>query len=249
MKKFLCLLVSINLFVYSVSQKPLFIAHRQNTLPVLALSLTLGVDAVEFDVQLCKTGEVVVIHPQYSDEKLGVLIAEKTVAELQQITLDGGGQIPTLEQTLDCIDKRVQAVIELKDKAHEVGAPTARIVRHYIQEKGWPHQKFILFSYCFDEVVAAKKELGDLAVAVGLVYDPKKPECSDLTLLCKTADILFMKLQNATPDVVTEIHAAGKKIIVGEADDEQTAKAQLNKGVDGVLSNNPEKAIAAFNKK
>jgi glycerophosphoryl diester phosphodiesterase len=75
---------------------------------------------------------------------------------------------------------------------------------------------------------------------MGLVYDPKKPECSDLAQMSDFADAFFLKIQNATPEIIAALHATQKKVFVSEADDEQTARDQIAKGVDGILSNHPE---------
>jgi glycerophosphoryl diester phosphodiesterase len=112
-------------------EQPLLIGHRRNTVHAVERTLNGGVDGIELDVQRCKTGEVVVVHPQDSDALFeNVPVAEKTFAELQRVELEDREKIPTLEAVLDSVGKNrisrnARVFIELKDKKHAVGALAA----------------------------------------------------------------------------------------------------------------------------
>lgn len=76
----------------SVQKNPLIIGHRgakghiaENTLPSISKAMALGVDGIEIDVFVCKTGELVVFHDKSLDRLTdGVgLIEELTLEEIQ----------------------------------------------------------------------------------------------------------------------------------------------------------------------
>ena len=63
----------------------------ENTLPAFQAGVDAGVDILEFDVQLTKDGEVVVIHDPTVDRTTdgSGKIADKTLAELQELEEKG----------------------------------------------------------------------------------------------------------------------------------------------------------------
>jgi len=79
---------------------------------------------IELDLQLSKDGAALVFH----DYHLGRLtaaegpVAQRTVAEMQEIPLIGGNAgAPTLEAVLALIDGRVPLLIEIKDQDGQMG--------------------------------------------------------------------------------------------------------------------------------
>jgi len=106
------------------------IAHRgasgyapENTMAAFELAVEMGAEAIEFDVQMTKDGEIIVFH----DYVLGRtasgegLIMNKTLSELK--TLDAGSwfsdkfkdeKILTLKEVLEKIPKEIELHIEIK---------------------------------------------------------------------------------------------------------------------------------------
>src|SRR4051812_19850525 len=100
-----------------ISPKPELIGHRgvmaevpQNTLESISRALELGANAIEFDTQITKTGEVVLFHD--SDVKKITRgqaqgpVNSFSLKEIKKLNVHDGFndghfyQIPTLEQTL-----------------------------------------------------------------------------------------------------------------------------------------------------
>ena len=78
----------------------------ENTLASFKKALEIGVDAVELDVRKTKDNQIVVIHD--ADVKRTTngegLVSELTLKEIKNLSADGE-KIPTLEETLDFLDK------------------------------------------------------------------------------------------------------------------------------------------------
>jgi glycerophosphoryl diester phosphodiesterase len=114
---------------------PLIIAHRgdsahrpENTLAAFASALELGADLVEFDVQLSKDGQVLVIHDASLDRTTTGRgkVSELTLAEIRRFSAGyperfgaafAGERVPLLAEVLGFLQGRAQAMIEIKTES------------------------------------------------------------------------------------------------------------------------------------
>lgn len=113
----------------------------ENTLPSFQEALTLNVDMIEFDVHVCKSKEVVVIHNKDTrkiNKKKG-LIKNKKYSELTKLN------IPTLENVLDLIGGQAKVNIELKGK--NTAKPVSEIIKKYIKQKKFESDDFLISSF------------------------------------------------------------------------------------------------------
>ena len=103
--------MSVASFLRSPGCPPLVLGHRgarreapENTLPAFELATAQGAAGVELDVRLDGSGRVIVLHDRTllrvtagrDDRDVEALSAD----QLDQVTLDGGARVPTLEQVL-----------------------------------------------------------------------------------------------------------------------------------------------------
>lgn len=103
--------MSVASFLRSPGCPPLVLGHRgarreapENTLPAFELAMAQGAAGVELDVRLDGSGRVIVLHDRTllrvtagrDDRNVEALSAD----QLDQVTLDGGARVPTLEQVL-----------------------------------------------------------------------------------------------------------------------------------------------------
>src|SRR3989344_4626849 len=125
------------------------IAHRgasghkpENTLAAFAKALEIGVDIIELDVRVCKTGELVVFHDMALERTTNGngLVADTSLEELKKLDAGGGEQVPTLKEVIDLVNKRVVLNIEMKGKG--VVEQLATILKGYLNN-GHPRELFI----------------------------------------------------------------------------------------------------------
>ncbi|MDD5711087.1 MAG: glycerophosphodiester phosphodiesterase family protein [Candidatus Colwellbacteria bacterium] len=130
------------------------IAHRgasgyepENTLRSFSKALELGVDMIEFDVRICKGGDLVVFHDESLDRITNGQghISNLALEDLKKYDVGKGERIPTLSEVLDLIDRRVPVNIELKSKG--TAEPAAIIIGDYIKSKGWSPELFWVSSF------------------------------------------------------------------------------------------------------
>ncbi len=87
----------------------------ENTLASFRKAIEIGVDAIELDVRKTKDGHLIVIHD--ADVKRTTngkgLVSELTLEQIKSFNAGEGERIPTLQEALDFLDKKVKVLIEL----------------------------------------------------------------------------------------------------------------------------------------
>lgn len=126
------------------------IAHRawhdlakgrpENSLAAVRAAVAVGY-GIEIDVQPSSDGVPMVFHDDDLERMTGIkgLIRERTAAELAELRLAGTGEkIPTLDEVLNAVSRRVPLLIEIKDQdgalGHKVGpleVAVAQALRNY----------------------------------------------------------------------------------------------------------------------
>ncbi len=226
-------------------KKLLVIGHRgamghetENTLASVQKALDLGVDMIEIDVFNVASGETVVFHDETLDRlgNAGGKIEEWSYFELRRVILDGGHQIPMLQDVLKLVDNKVRLNIELK------GDGTVNrvnfITEYYIKERGWTLDNFLISSFKWDELREMRKKNPDIPIAILTEKDPLGAISIAKELNAEAINPNFKML---TPENSLAIQEAGFKIYpwtVNEPEDIMTMKSL---GVDGIITNFPER--------
>lgn len=123
------------------------IAHRgasgtrpENTLASFREAVALGADMIELDVQLCRDGEVVVLHDDTLDRTTngGGFVRDHTLADLRRLDAGAwfgapyaGERVPTLEEVLRAV--RLPINVELKQGG---GTGLEEVTLARVQEAG-----------------------------------------------------------------------------------------------------------------
>jgi glycerophosphoryl diester phosphodiesterase len=203
----------------------------ENTLRSFTKAIELGVDAVELDVRRAREGEVVVIHDAKVDKTTNGkgLVSDLTVNEIKQLVTDKGERIPTLDEALDFLDKKVRILIELKETGLE------EKVLGLIHGKGL--EKNVIIVSFQEETLRKVREL-DNEVDTGLIYvrhrDPIK---AALDLGAKYLLSLYRFTHTAN---VKKAHENGLKVIVWTINKQEEVLEYVKKGVDGIASDRPD---------
>jgi len=94
----------------------------ENTLRGFRRAMELGADMVELDVQICSSGEMVVIHDDTVDRTTNGTgaVDELTFEELRRLDAGGGERIPTLDEVIDVADREIGVNVELKGLIREL---------------------------------------------------------------------------------------------------------------------------------
>ncbi|MDG1571827.1 glycerophosphodiester phosphodiesterase family protein [Robiginitalea sp. M366] len=223
----------------------IIIGHRgakgyvtENTVASVAHALDLGVDMIEIDVFRLRSGEIVVFHDDEVDRLTNGSgpVEEYTYEGLQQLSLEGGHTIPSLQQVLDAMAHRVPLNIELKGPG--TAAPVYDITREYISRQGWAPEQFIISSFNWDELRAYRRQDPEARIAVLTEGDPLEALEVAAEL---NAEAVNPSARAVTPDAVTRLHKAGYKVYVWTVNDPDVFRDLRAMGVDGIFSDYPDR--------
>jgi len=228
-----------------MNEQMLIIGHRgacghepENTLRSFAKALELGVDAVELDVQLCRTGELVVIHDDTVDRTTNGhgRITELSFAELRALDAGKSELVPTLSEVIELVDKRVPINIELK--APDVAKPVSDLITAY-ENKGWGADRFIVSSFDHPELTrfhALQPNIKIGALIGHLPIDHAK-YAADLGAWSASCNREFL-----STDFIKDAHTRGLKVLVFTVNDERDIRNMITLDVDGIFTNFPDRA-------
>ena len=118
----------------------------ENTLASFQKAIELGVDGIELDVHLSLDGKVMVIHDDTIDRTTSAkgFVKDFSAKELKQF------DIPTLESVFELIHKRCFVNVELK--TFETADKVVEIIEHFVSEKHWKYDDFIVSSFDWNAV-------------------------------------------------------------------------------------------------
>jgi glycerophosphoryl diester phosphodiesterase len=246
------------LFVAQIArhnQQVVVIAHRgasaeapENTLAAFRLGADQGADFVEIDVQESADGEVVVVHD--SDlMKVGgspLKIWEASATALRAVDIGShkgprfsGERVPTLAEVFALCKDRVRVVVELKSYGHSQRLEE-RVVE--IVETAGVESDTIFMSLNHD-MVRRLKELRPSWRVGALVAKA----LGDLTSL--GADFLAVEASLATRAFVRQAHRAGQDVYVWTVNDPAWMLAAMSQGVDGLITDHPDLARQAVERR
>lgn len=234
-------------FRLALFQNPTVMAHRglsadapENTLYAFSDAISVGVDFIELDVQQTRDGVLVVMHDSNLKRTTGVNkdIWDVDYADIQN--LDAGSwfdpayanaRIPTLEETLQFVDKRAKLNIEIKPTKH--GSDTLeQDVAELITRYQYTDACYVTsFSYgSLKKVKEANPEIRTgylMSVAYGQFYS------------LKYADAFSLNKVFVTSQVVNAAHQQGKQIFAWTVNSMFEVRSLCNLHVDSIITDDP----------
>jgi glycerophosphoryl diester phosphodiesterase len=214
------------------------IAHRgarayepENTLRSFNKAIEYGVDAIELDVRKTKDNEIVVIHSDDVNKTTNGTgkVNELTLEQIKKLVTEKDEPVPTLEEVLDSIGKKVKILIEIKEKGIE--EKTISLI-----QKKKLFDKVIIISF-HEEVLKKVREIND-QVETGLVYVRHKNPIK--TALDLKAQYLLSLYSFTYSKNIEKAHENGLKIIVWTINNKEEVVEYRNKGVDGIATDRPD---------
>lgn len=215
--------------------RPLLLGHRgarasrhvpENTLASFELCLQHGCDGFEFDVRRSADGVAVICH----DPAIAGLKIEYSAAKALGL--------PTLEQVLQKFSSRAFLDIELKVVGLEK-LLIAALRRH-------PLQKGYVVSSFLPEALSAVHSL-DASIPLGLLREiegraPRPARRARAPVFPSEAPIEWAipHLKLADRELINEVHAEGKKIMVWTVNGAGEMQRLMEWGVDAIISDETE---------
>lgn len=212
----------------------------ENTLESIAYALELGVNAIEIDVFVCASGELVVFH----DDQLNRLSAHEgqiellELEELKKIKLNGGYTIPTLSEVLHFIDDKVILNIELK------GENTAKKVFQLLESIYNQHvfsKTNIIISSFHEQELRIYRNL-DSEMKIGVLTKEDWNEDLKLAIDLNAFSVHPHKDQ-LTSARVQRVQALSFKVFPFTVNEKEEIASFMEMGVDGLFCDYPDRAL------
>lgn len=212
----------------------------ENTLMSLDVALKMGVDAIEFDVQLHE-GELLLMHDLQLERTTNGhgRLADHSLEALRQLDAGKGQKIPTLTEALNLIDQRADVNIELKTW-NGTGVAVAETVRSYL-EQGWASERFLVSSFHLPELYEFHDRLPEIPIGVltcGVPLD-WAGVASEMGASSLNISDEFVDMQ-----LLADAHARGLKVFVYTVNAPDEIARFKAMGVDGIFTDYPDRALA-----
>ena len=226
--------------------RPLVISHAacsghapENTLAGIRTALQIGADAVEVDVQASADGVPVLMHDLTLDRTTNGSgdLASLTLEQLQ--ALDAGGEpVPTFARALEMTRGRALLVAEIKRPGCERAlADVIRAAEALADVMVW--------SFLPPALEAMRQ--AEPMVPGALLIAPQSmgnwPSMQDLALRLDLQAVSVFHL-NLDAGIIAQARRRGLAVYAWTADTERDIQRLLDLGVDGIVTNYPERALA-----
>lgn len=205
----------------------------ENTLAAIAAGIASGVDFVEIDLRRTADGELVALHDATVDRTTNGTgrINRLSLREVKKLSAGNGQQIPTLKEVLETTGGRAGLVLELKVKG--IARQTVESVRQF----GFKNP-VIYASFRHEELTDVRA--ADPEASLMVLFD-RLPGPSVSRAMTYTPSHVGLRHSSATRRLVKSFHNAGILVFVYTANRPSDIEHVLSLGVDGVISNFPER--------
>ena len=234
---------------------PLVIAHRgasayepENTLRAFDLAIRQGAQMIELDLHVTSDDHVVVIHDPTLNHTMNLTgrVDRLTLEEIRRADAGRGERVPTLDETLDMTLGKVRLYLEIKDP--RAALPALRIIR----ERRCQSQ-VMLASFDIELMRGLGEEVRDTELGLILgsaTFHPAvrwREAFPWLAFKRVNYQVLCMQVELCYGYLAARARANGKKLYVWTADREKQFARMLSIGVDGIVTNTPDRLIAYLN--
>jgi glycerophosphoryl diester phosphodiesterase len=235
---------------------PLVIAHRgasayepENTLRAFDLAIRQGAQMIELDLHVTGDDHVVVIHDPTLNHTTNLkgLVGRLTLAEIKRADAGKGERVPTLDETLDLTLGKVGLYLEIKDP--RAALPTLQVIRARRCQS-----QVMLASFDIELMRRLGEEVRDIELGLILgnaTFHPMvrwREAFPWFALRSVNYQVLCMQVELCYGYLASRARANGKKLYVWTADREKQFARMISIGVDGIVTNTPDRLIAYINR-
>ena len=233
----------------------------ENTLASFQKAIDLGADMIEIDVHFSKDGEVIVFH----DEEVSRTtdgegyIHDFTLEEIKSLDAGGwfdtafvGEQVPTLEETLDLIHGKIECVIDIKSKGHDYYHGFSKRIVEIIEEKNAKEwcvvqaydEQYLEDAFQADSTIRMKKIMMGEEETHLLAFYINAKHFTDHRNMHEFYNTLNPHYTTLSQRRIFRFKARGYKVYTYVVNDEKTMLKMMNMGVDGIITDFPDKMVS-----
>lgn len=205
----------------------------ENTLAAIEQAIAHHAHMVEFDVQRTQDHQLVVLHDATLDRTTDGHgpVAEHRWPDIQQLTTHDGQRIPLLTDALRTASGRTGVMIEIKAEG------LAEQVWRTVRDEQFPGPT-IYASFLHDELVTLRR-LDRQAQTLALIE--AVPVNRTRFATDAQATHVGVALETLTPTFLAALHAESLRVFVYTVNDPADIRAVTAMGVDGIISDYPDR--------
>lgn len=203
--------------------------HPENTIVGFEAALGQGANGIELDVRQSGDGKLIVLHPSVVGEQ-----SVKATAFDDFKTTPEGYEIPLFEQVLKKFGKKTFLDIEFKHDGFEEEA--VRLIEKYCKPN-----KVMVTGFDADSLNKVHELAPD--IQLGFIYNRTQDEESRHHA---PIDVVIPQFRLASREFIAEVHDEGLQLWAWTVNEEAEIKRLLALGVDGLITDYPERVKAAL---
>ena len=216
-------------------KKAWIIGHRgiagspENSVEGFEKALEAGVNAIELDVRQSGDGQLVVVHgPVVGDH------AVQSTSYEEFRNAPDGHEVPLFEDVLKKFGKKTFLDIELKHTGFE--AEAVKLIKKYTKP-----EKTMVSAFDTKSLDTVHELLPE--IQLGFIYNRTQDEESRHNC---PVDVVIPQFRLASRELIEEVHEEGLQVWAWTVNEEAEIRRLLNLGVDGLITDHPERVAAAL---
>lgn len=222
---------------------------RENTIESFDFAESIGADAIEFDLQQTRDGDLVVFH----DDRIPIgsdlhPVREMVSLDVRSLRLDspfGEYRIPTFEEVLHRYGPSLRYLVELKTTPATNRFLAAKRALEVIEGYGLS-RRCLVASFDADLLKRARERESDVALSWLTDHAVALPAPEAPTPLFPACEAIGPRADLVTPELIAQARAAGLSVHPWTVDDPDQMKVLAAMGVDSLTTNDCEMARRIF---
>lgn len=210
----------------------------ENTLIAFQKAIELKADGIELDVHLSSDGVLVVIHDETIDRTTNGkgTVNKMPLKKLKNFKIEKNEKIPTLIEVFDLVNK--QCIINIELKGMGTAKPVLDLIEHYIKEKKWQNNDFLISSFDWNMLEEATSL--NSKIRIGVLTEESIEEALAFAKKIKAysihPDYLLLTKEN-----VALLQENGFEVFPWTVNSEEAISTIKSFKVNGIISNFPDK--------
>ncbi len=235
------------------SRPPLIIAHRgasayapENTMAAFNKAVDLSADGIEFDVKCSKDGEMVIIHDQTLERTTNGSgrVIDTNFRDLKKLDAGGyfspdfqGEKIPLLSDVLEEFSSKLLMNIELTNYA-SIGDGLAKKAANLVKRMGVEESVFFSSFHPFNLLVT-KRILPKVPSAILALPGKAGTFARSNIMRWISNELVHPYFEDVDEYFVKKQHQVHRKVNVWTVNSKNDVERMVDKGVDGIITDDP----------
>lgn len=207
----------------------------ENTIRSIQEALRSKVDAIEIDVAICRTGEIILMHDNTVDRTTNSTgeVSEMDFCRLRQLIVEKTEKIPTLLEALQEIQGSIPLNIEIKGR--NSSSAVCSLLKKETAAGRVRIEDVIISSFNHRELIKVQEIMPEVRISPIISCTPQEISCIIGNLRPWSINI---DISAVSEEIVEEIHSLGIQVLVFTVNTPQQYRCMESIGVDGIFTDN-----------